>query len=65
MVAPGHPGRAPGPERKEGPVARFSLIPRQGRFFENFAALAQRLRDGCVLLERMVETEPPDLVKAS
>ena len=45
-------------------MARFSLIPRQGRFFENFAALAQRLRDACVLLERMVETEPPDLVKA-
>jgi hypothetical protein len=41
------------------PVFRIRLIPRQGKFFENFAALALRLRDGAGMLEDMLASSPP------
>lgn len=38
---------------------RLRLIPREGRFFEDFAAFARELQDGARLLDEMLETDPP------
>jgi predicted phosphate transport protein (TIGR00153 family) len=39
---------------------RFRLIPREEKFFEDFAALADRIVSGATLLERMLASDPPD-----
>ena len=39
---------------------RFRLIPREGKFFEDFAALADRIVSGATLLERMLASDPPN-----
>jgi len=39
---------------------RFSLIPREGKFFDDFTALADRIVTGATLLERMLASDPPD-----
>lgn len=40
-------------------MARFSLIPKDGRFFDDFIALAQELRNGSRVLAGMLATDPP------
>ncbi len=39
---------------------RFSLIPKEGKFFDDFTALADRIVTGATLLERMLASDPPD-----
>jgi uncharacterized protein len=39
---------------------RFRLIPREEKFFEDFAALADRIVSGATLLERMLASDPPN-----
>ena len=41
----------------------FSLLPRQGRFFEHFIDLSRELKSGAHLLKQMLATSPPDMVK--
>ena len=45
-------------------MARFRLIPREERFFEDFVAMAQELRGGARLLKQMLAVDPPDVSKA-
>ena len=45
-------------------MARFRLIPREERFFEDFVAMAQELRGGARLLKQMLAVDPPDASKA-
>ena len=45
-------------------MARFSLIPRQGRFFEDFLTLAVELKKGAHLLKQMLAGQEPDMTKA-
>jgi predicted phosphate transport protein (TIGR00153 family) len=40
-------------------VARFSLIPKDGRFFDDFIAMAQEVQTGAHVLVQMLATEPP------
>ncbi|HUR79656.1 MAG TPA: DUF47 family protein [Thermoanaerobaculia bacterium] len=40
-------------------MARFSLIPREGKFYEDFMQFADQIREGARLLEQMVATDPP------
>jgi len=40
-------------------VARFSLIPKDGRFFDDFIQLAQEIRKGAVVLVDMLAGEVP------
>jgi predicted phosphate transport protein (TIGR00153 family) len=40
-------------------VARFSLIPKDGRFFDDFIAIAQEVQTGARVLVQMLSTEPP------
>ncbi len=40
-------------------MARFSLIPKDGRFFDDFIALAQELRKASRVLAEMLATEAP------
>lgn len=40
-------------------MARFSLVPREGKFFEDFAATAEQLRVGARLLDDMIAKDPP------
>ena len=42
----------------------LNLLPRQGRFFEDFISLAAELRKGAHLLREMLATEQPDMSKA-
>src|SRR5687767_8233836 len=42
----------------------FNILPRQGRFFEDFIGLAAEIRKGSRLLKQMVATNPPDMTKA-
>jgi predicted phosphate transport protein (TIGR00153 family) len=42
------------------PGVRFSLIPREGKFFDDFTALADRIVSGTTLLERMLASDPPN-----
>jgi uncharacterized protein len=39
---------------------RFRLIPKEEKFFEDFAALADRIVSGATLLERMLASDPPN-----
>ena len=43
---------------------RFRFLPRQARFFDEFAAMAERVQDGARLLRAMLSTHAPDHVKA-
>lgn len=40
-------------------MARFSLIPKDGRFFDDFIAMAQEVQTGARVLVDMLSTEPP------
>jgi predicted phosphate transport protein (TIGR00153 family) len=42
------------------PGVRFRLIPREEKFFADFAALADRIVSGATLLERMLASDPPN-----
>lgn len=41
-------------------MARFSLLPKDGRFFDDFIAIAQEVQAGARRLVQMLATEPPD-----
>jgi uncharacterized protein len=45
-------------------VARFRLIPREEKFYEDFKAMADELRRGARLLEAMLAVDPPIADKA-
>ena len=45
-------------------MARFRLIPREERFFQDFAGMAEEIRGGAKLLKQMLATDPPDASKA-
>ena len=45
-------------------MARFRLIPRDERFFEDFVGMAEELRGGARLLKQMLAVDPPDVSKA-
>src|SRR6185436_17832875 len=45
-------------------LPRFSFIPREEKFYADFAAMADQLRNGARLLEQMFATEPPVADKA-
>src|SRR5687768_52615 len=45
-------------------MARLNLLPRGGRFFEDFIGLAGEIRSGAYLLKQMLATSPPDMEKA-
>jgi len=45
-------------------VARFHLIPREEKFFEDFVTVTDELRTGARLLEEMLGSEPPIWDKA-
>ena len=40
-------------------VFRIRLVPREGKFFEDFISLADRIVSGATLLERMLSSDPP------
>jgi uncharacterized protein len=44
---------------------RFSLIPREGKFYDDFMMFADQIRNGARLLEQMVATDPPAIEKAA
>jgi predicted phosphate transport protein (TIGR00153 family) len=41
-------------------VFKFRLIPREGKFFDDFITLADRIVSGATLLDRMLASDPPD-----
>ena len=45
-------------------MVKFSLIPREEKFYDDFKAMADQLRLGARLLEEMVATDPPIADKA-
>ena len=45
-------------------MARFRLIPREEKFFEDFVAMADQIRVGAGLLEEIFATDPPAFGKA-
>ena len=45
-------------------MGRFSLIPREEKFYDDFKAMADQLRMGARLLEEMVASDPPIADKA-
>lgn len=45
-------------------MARFSLIPRQGQFFQDFIALADQIRLGADTLKQMLSTSPIAVAQA-
>lgn len=45
-------------------MARFSLLPRQEHFFEEFVSLAVELKKGAHLLKQMLAGSQPDMQKA-
>jgi predicted phosphate transport protein (TIGR00153 family) len=45
-------------------MARFSLIPREARFFQDFVGLSEEIRTGARALKQMMSEDPPDLGKA-
>src|ERR1700754_2149894 len=47
-----------------GLMVRFSLIPREEKFYEDFKMFADQLRNGARLLEQMIATDPPLADKA-
>ncbi|HYI11390.1 MAG TPA: DUF47 family protein [Thermoanaerobaculia bacterium] len=45
-------------------MARFRLIPREEKFYDDFKVMADRLRQGARLLETMIANDPPLYDKA-
>ena len=45
-------------------MARFSLIPREEKFYDDFRLMADQLRNGARLLEQLLATDPPRSDKA-
>jgi len=45
-------------------LARFRLIPREEKFYEDFKMMADQLRHGARLLEQLLATDPPAVDKA-
>jgi predicted phosphate transport protein (TIGR00153 family) len=45
-------------------MVRFSLIPRDERFFDDFVSLAEQIRIGARTLKQMIATDPPDMTRA-
>ena len=45
-------------------MAKFRLIPREERFYDDFKLMADQLRNGARLLEQMLASDPPVLDKA-
>jgi uncharacterized protein Yka (UPF0111/DUF47 family) len=45
-------------------MARFSLIPREELFFQDFIGLSEDIRTGARTLKQMLADDPPDLSKA-
>jgi uncharacterized protein len=45
-------------------MARFSLIPREERFFDEFIALSEQIRTGARTLKQMLAGAAPDISKA-
>ena len=45
-------------------MARFSLIPHEPKFFDDFVALSEQIRIGAKTLKQMLAPEPPDMEKA-
>ncbi|HUP59415.1 MAG TPA: DUF47 family protein [Thermoanaerobaculia bacterium] len=46
-------------------MAKFRLIPREEKFYEDFRMMAGQLRKGARLLEQMLATDPPAAGKAN
>lgn len=46
-------------------MARFSFIPREEKFFEDFVAMADQIRIGARMLDEMLASDPPLLDKAN
>ena len=42
----------------------FSLIPREGKFFQEFVVLSEQIRTGARTLKQMMAPTPPDMSKA-
>src|SRR5918996_154680 len=42
----------------------FNILPRQGRFFEDFVGLTAEVRKGSRLLKQMLMSNPPDMAQA-
>jgi uncharacterized protein len=45
-------------------MVRFSLIPRQEEFFNDFVGLSQQIQLGARTLKQMLATDPPDMARA-
>ena len=45
-------------------MARFSLLPREEHFFQDFVGLSEEIRTGTRTLRQMLATDPPDMAKA-
>lgn len=45
-------------------MVRFSLIPREEKFYDDFKLMADQLRNGARLLEQLLSTDPPRADKA-
>jgi len=45
-------------------MVRFSLIPRQEEFFNDFVRLSQQIQQGARTLKQMLSTDPPDMRQA-
>src|SRR5436190_13368087 len=45
-------------------MARFSLIPRNEQFFNDFVQLSEEIRKGARALKQMLSADPPDVAKA-
>jgi predicted phosphate transport protein (TIGR00153 family) len=45
-------------------MARFSLVPRNEQFFNDFIQLSEEIRKGARSLKQMLATDPPDMAKA-
>jgi uncharacterized protein len=45
-------------------VARFRLIPREEKFYDDFKLMADQLRQGARLMESMLASDPPNADKA-
>ena len=42
-------------------MVRFSLIPREEHFFDDFVGMAEEIRGGARLLKQMLAVDPPDM----
>jgi uncharacterized protein len=45
-------------------MARFSLVPRNEQFFNDFVQLAEEIRKGARSLKQMLSTDPPEVARA-